>query len=80
MASLKDIASELNVSVSLVSKVLNNRMGNTGVTEELAESIRTKAEELNYQRNASALSLRKGRPATIGVFFHNDGESGSSLL
>jgi LacI family transcriptional regulator len=80
MATLKDIATELNVSKSLVSKVLTNRMGTTCVTPQLAEAIRKKAKELNYQKNASAFSLTTGRHNTIGVFIHRYGEIGSGLL
>jgi len=80
MASLKDIAGELNISISLVSKVLNNRMGTAGVSPAMQEAIFKKAEELNYQKNTSALSLRKGTHDTIGVYIHRHGESGSGLL
>jgi LacI family transcriptional regulator len=80
MASLKDIAAELNVSISLVSKVLNNRMSTTNVTPQVAEAIRKKADELNYQKNASAFSLSTGCHDTIGVFIHRYGQVGSGLL
>lgn len=80
MASLKDIATELNVSISLVSKVLNNRMSTTNVTPKVAEAIRQKAKEMNFQKNTSAFSLSTGRHDTIGVFFHRHGEIGSALL
>ncbi|MDF3130241.1 LacI family DNA-binding transcriptional regulator [Kiritimatiellaeota bacterium B1221] len=77
--SLKNIAEEANVSVSLVSKVLNDRLGNTGVTEVIAEKIRTTAKELGYRKNLSAESLRTGRHNAIGVLIHRHGESGSGL-
>lgn len=77
--SLKDIANALGISISLVSKVLNNRMGTSGVNQELADSIRKKAKELHYRKNSAALSLLKGSLDTIGVFVHNQGELGSAL-
>jgi LacI family transcriptional regulator len=80
MASLKDIATELNVSISLVSKVLNNRMSTTNVTPKVAEAIRQKAKELNFQKNTAAFSLSTGCHDTIGVFIHRHGEIGSALL
>ena len=40
MVSLTDIAQQAEVSVSLVSRVLSNRMGNVGVTEEKQKRIR----------------------------------------
>lgn len=78
--SLKDIATELDVSISLVSKVLNNRLGNTRVSEELAEKIRKTAKEKNYRKNSSALSLRSGFHNSISVMIHRHGERGSSLV
>lgn len=77
MASLKDIAEELEVSVSLVSKVLNDRLGTTGARKELIESIRNKAAELGYQRNHNALSLLSKRQNAIAVFLHRHGAKGT---
>jgi LacI family transcriptional regulator len=73
MASLKDIATELNVSVSLVSKVLNNRFGTTGARADLIEQIRDKAKELGYQRNHNALALLANRQNSVAVFIHRSG-------
>jgi len=39
MATLIDTEKELNVSVSLVSKVLNDRLGTTGARPEVIDSI-----------------------------------------
>ena len=35
MVALRDIAKEVGVSVSLVSKVLNNRLGTTGASDDV---------------------------------------------
>jgi LacI family transcriptional regulator len=78
--SLKDIATELDVSISLVSKVLNNRLGNTRVSEELAAKIRKVAKELKYRKNSSALSLRSGFHNSISVMIHRHGEKGSPMV
>ena len=80
MASLKDIARELNISVSLVSKVLNGRLGNTGVREGLSEAIRQQAEKMGYRKNRSALALLKNRQDVVGVFLHREGRLGSGLM
>lgn len=45
MANLRDIAKELDVSVSTVSRALN---GSVGVSPELQEKIRRKADEIGY--------------------------------
>lgn len=79
MASLKDIAAEVGVSTSLVSKVLNNRMGNTGTRKELAEEIRVVARRMGYRKNRSASGLRTGRQHVIGTFIHRHGQAGSGV-
>ena len=76
MATLVDIAGKLNISVSLVSKVLNNKLGTTGARPELIESIRQTAKEMGYQRNCSALALRQGRQNAVGIFIHSFGRPG----
>lgn len=78
--SLKDIARDLEVSVSLVSKVLNGRLGTTGVRQPLQEKIRKRAAELGFQPNSSARALKQGRHDTIGVFIHRAGMTGSGII
>jgi len=77
---LEDIAVRLNVSRSLVSKVLNQRLGTTVVRPELAERIRQTAEELGYQKNRSAAALSKGRHGAFGVLIHRTGTASSGLI
>lgn len=77
--SLQDIATDLNVSVSLVSKVINGRMGTTGVRKEIVDAIHKHAQELGYIKNRSAASLREGKQNTIGIFVHQHGMAGSSI-
>lgn len=77
--SLKDVAAELGVSYSLVSKVLSGRLGNTGVRPEVKEAIFKKAEEMNYRPHPLATALKMGRKGAIGVLVHPIGEPGSEL-
>lgn len=79
MATLKDIAEELNVSIALVSKVLSGRMGNTGCGAKIRAAILTKARKLGYRPHPLAVALRNGKRAAIGVFLHPLGEDGSGL-
>lgn len=79
MKSLRDIALDMGVSVSLVSKVLSGKLGNTGVREEVAKAIRQRAEELGYRKNHSATALQSGRHNVIGVFIHGPGITGSGI-
>jgi LacI family transcriptional regulator len=80
MASLKDIATSLNVSIPLVSKVLSGRMGTTGCSEANRLSILAKAEEMGFKPNLVARALRTGRTGSIGVFIHPLGAAGSNLV
>ena len=65
---MKDIANRAGVSVALVSFVINNKSGRKyRVNEETAKKILAVVEELNYQPNNAARSLRSGRSRTIGV-------------
>uniref|UniRef100_F4C8Z6 Transcriptional regulator, LacI family n=1 Tax=Sphingobacterium sp. (strain 21) TaxID=743722 RepID=F4C8Z6_SPHS2 len=65
--SLKDIAKAVGVSTALVSYVLNNKEKEARVGKEIAEVIRKKAMEMNYQPNQLAKSLKSGKSFTIGL-------------
>lgn len=66
-ASLKDIAQRAGVSTALVSYVLNGKEKESRVGEEMAATIRQIADELDYQPNYLAKSLRSGKTQTIGL-------------
>lgn len=80
MILLKDIANEVNVSVSLVSKVLNNKMGTTGISPDTVELVREAAKRLGYRKNTSAVALQKGRHNVFGVYAHHMGMPGSGIM
>ena len=61
---LKDIAEALNISITTVSRGLNNKFD---ISKQTREAILKKADELNYRPNAYAVSLRKNEYFTIGV-------------
>ncbi len=79
MASLSDIAQDLGISVSLVSKVLNDNLGTTRASTKTAHAIRKRAMELGYRKNRSAVALKSGRQNVLGVFVHRQGLPGSGL-
>ncbi len=62
--TIKDIARELGVSPSTVSRALKN---NPDISQETRDLIHKFAEEHNYKPNALALNLRTSRSNTIGV-------------
>lgn len=54
MVSIKDIANELHITPSTVSRALN---GKKGVSKKLNDEILKKCNEMGYRRNAIAQSL-----------------------
>ncbi|WP_461056091.1 LacI family DNA-binding transcriptional regulator [Spirosoma arcticum] len=64
--SLKDIAQSVGVSIALVSYVLNNQKENR-ISKEVAQKIRKAAQELNYQPNRMAQSLKTNKTRTLGL-------------
>jgi LacI family transcriptional regulator len=79
MPSLKKIAQELDVSYTLVSKVLSGKMGTTGVSPSVRGRIIQKAKELNYTPNRLAVALKAGRKDAVAVFLHEIGVFGSGI-
>ncbi len=65
--SLKDIANKVGVSIALVSYVMNGQEKEKRVGAEVVKKIKEAAEELNYQPNQIARSLRMKTTKTIGL-------------
>ncbi len=61
---LKDIAMALNVSITTVSRALNNKHD---ISEKTRQLVIEKADELNYRPNVHAVSLRKKQFFALGV-------------
>src|SRR5688572_22565216 len=67
-ATIKDIARKLNVSISTVSRALRNAHD---VSADTRRTVQALAEELNYQPNLLALSLKRKQTHNIGVIVPN---------
>jgi LacI family transcriptional regulator len=67
-ATIKDIAKKLNISISTVSRALRKA---SDVSIETRKAVMALSEELNYQPNRLALSLRQSQTHTIGVIVPN---------
>lgn len=63
--TLKDVAAAAGVSVSTVSRVLDERLPIS--RSPSAERVRRAATELGYRRDAAASALRRGDTGTVGV-------------
>lgn len=62
--SIYDIAKELGISASTVSRALANHKS---ISQARKEEIRAKAKEMNYRPNLVAVNLKSGKTNTIGV-------------
>lgn len=67
-ATIKDIANRLNISLSTVSRALRNA---SDVNADTKKAVLALSEELNYQPNRLAISLREKQTHTIGVIVPN---------
>ena len=64
LVTIKDIAKELSISPSTVSRALKDH---PDISVETKRAVNDLAKKLNYQPNAVALSLKQRRSNTIGV-------------
>lgn len=70
--TIRDVAREAGVSVTLVSFVMNAKRDENGdldccVNKDTAKRVLAVAKRLGYRRNQAAASLRSGKSNTIGV-------------
>ncbi|MES2732368.1 MAG: LacI family DNA-binding transcriptional regulator [Bacteroidota bacterium] len=63
-ASLIDLAKELSLSVSTISRALSNH---SSISDATKKKVWKLAKQMNYQPNQLAAALRKGRSNIIGV-------------
>jgi LacI family transcriptional regulator len=64
MATLKDIARKLDLSITQVSRALNDH---SDVNEETRQRVKDTAKALNYHPNVSARKLVSGRSGMVGL-------------
>jgi LacI family transcriptional regulator len=68
MVTLKQLAKELNVSISTVSKALND---SDEIGEHTIKRVKELAKFYNYKPNKMALSLKSNKTNTVGVVIPN---------
>ena len=71
--TIKRLSAECGLSVSTVSKALNNY---PDVSEQTRAQVRAAAERLGYHPSAIARGLKIGRTFNLGVLYSDDSESG----
>ncbi|MCB0400193.1 MAG: LacI family DNA-binding transcriptional regulator, partial [Winogradskyella sp.] len=64
MTTLKELAKLLNISVSTVSKALND---SHEISENTKRRVNELADKLNYKPNRIAQQLKSNKTKTIGV-------------
>ncbi|RAK62069.1 LacI family DNA-binding transcriptional regulator [Hymenobacter edaphi] len=64
MITIVDLAEQLNLSPSTVSRAL---AGKSDIGTSTAQRVRDLAQQLGYRPNGSAVSLRRGKSKTLGV-------------
>ena len=64
MATLKDIARALDLSITQVSRALNDH---SDVSEDTRLRVKDAARAMNYHPNASARKLVSGRSGMVGL-------------
>lgn len=69
VTTLKDIAKKMNVSVTTISKAINNH---PDISRERREQILAMADEMNYIPNAMASNLRMRSTRFIGLIVSNN--------
>ena len=69
--SIKDIASKVGAAASTVSFVLNGKATEMRISERLARNIKETAEDMGYQPNQIAVSLRTGKSKILGLIVEN---------
>jgi LacI family transcriptional regulator len=75
-ATIKEIAKQLGVSVSTVSRALHNH---PSIGFRTRTQVQKLAEELHYEPNQAAISFKQGKTLTIGVILPNLGEEFFSI-
>ncbi|HMR92617.1 MAG TPA: LacI family DNA-binding transcriptional regulator [Chitinophagaceae bacterium] len=75
-ATIKEIAKQLKVSVSTVSRALHDHPS-IGLRTKM--QVQKLAQELNYEPNQAAISFKQGKTNTIGLILPNLGEEFFSI-
>jgi len=66
-ATMKTIAEEAGVSLTTVSRILNDKNGQAKYAEETRKKIFAIADRLKYRPNALVLGMQSGKTGTAGV-------------
>ncbi len=71
--SMKDIAKELNTSITTVSFVINGKSEEMGISPVTAKKVRDLIKKRGFNPNSAARILRTGKSKTIGLIVEDIG-------
>jgi LacI family transcriptional regulator, galactose operon repressor len=80
MLTLKQIAKDLNISVSTVSRILNGKGKESRISDTTVESVLKYAEEVGYAPNMIAKGLQASQTYTIGLMVPNMANSFFAIM
>ncbi len=69
--SIKDIAKELNISITTVSFVINGKSKEMGISPATASKVHALIKKRGFNPNSAARSLRTGKSKTIGLIIED---------
>lgn len=69
--SIKDIARELNISITTVSFVINGKSKEMGISPATANKVHALIKKRGFNPNSAARSLRTGKSKTIGLIIED---------
>lgn len=73
--SIKDIAKELDISITTISFILNGKAKQMRISDKLITKVNDFMKENNYQPNQFAQSLRTGKTKMIGLIVEDIADS-----
>ncbi|RYE36044.1 MAG: LacI family transcriptional regulator [Sphingobacteriaceae bacterium] len=73
--SIKNIAQELNISITTVSFILNGKAKEMRISDQLTQKVNDFMREKNYHPNQFAQSLRTGKTKMIALFVEDIADS-----
>lgn len=78
--TLKTIATEMNLSVSAVSRIINGKGSSIGLSDSTIKSTMAFANKIGYRPHKQAQSLRLGKTNTIGVILSMPEPNNSDMV
>ena len=77
--TLKEIAAELNVSPSIISRVLNGYTQSFSITDELRQRILKKVEECGYRPNPVFSAIKQKKNKQISILYYSPSPKSTGL-